>query len=281
MLTPQATAILIDSAIPDANRGLLGQIALGLLATAFGSTLFQLAQGVALMRLDTFANSSIQAGIWDRLLTLKVSFFRQYAIGDLNSRVSAISQIHQKLSNTVLKTIFSSVFSLLNLGLLFFYSPPLALIAVAVALINIAVTIVSGILTLRQVRPLLERQGKLSGVVVQLINGVTKLRVAGAESRAFAYWGKEYRQQLKLILSTQRIEDSLAVINQVLTCDHNGGAVLVRNYAAEAVSGLIHRHISSVQRSIRHFYQRCNQLEQYCRRFAASLAALETRRADS
>ncbi len=216
MLTPQATAILIDSAIPDANRGLLGQIALGLLATAFGSTLFQLAQGVALMRLDAFANSSIQAGVWDRLLTLKVSFFRQYAIGDLNSRVSAISQIHQKLSNTVLKTIFSSLFSLLNLGLLFFYSPPLALIAVAMAVVNITVTVVSGILTLRQVRPLLERQGRLFGVVVQLINGVTKLRVAGAESRAFAYWGKEYRQQLKLILSTQRIEDGLAVINQVL-----------------------------------------------------------------
>jgi NHLM bacteriocin system ABC transporter ATP-binding protein len=216
MLTPQATAILIDSAIPDANRGLLVQIALGLLATAFGSTLFQLTQGFALMRLDTFANSSIQAGVWDRLLNLKVSFFRQYAIGDLNSRVSAISQIHQKLSNTVLKTIFSSLFSLLNLGLLFFYSMPLALIAVVVALVNIAVTIISGILTLRQVRPLLERQGKLFGVVVQLINGVTKLRVAGAESRAFAYWGKEYRQQLKLILRTQGIEDSLAVINKVL-----------------------------------------------------------------
>jgi NHLM bacteriocin system ABC transporter ATP-binding protein len=105
---------------------------------------------------------------------------------------------------------------LLNLGLLFFYSWQLALIAVVVALINIVVTIVSGILTLRQVRPLLERQGKLSGVVVQLINGVTKLRVAGAESRAFAYWGKEYRQQLSLILRTQGIEDNMAVINKIL-----------------------------------------------------------------
>lgn len=216
MLTPQATAILIDHAIPDADRGLLLQIALGLLATAFGSTLFQLLQGFALMRLDTFANASIQAGMWDRLLNLKVSFFRPYAIGDLNSRVSAISQIHQTLSSTVLKTIFASLFSLLNLGLLFFYSLPLALIAVVVALINIVVTIVSGILTLRQVRPLLERQGKLSGVVVQLINGVTKLRVAGAEARAFAYWGQEYRHQLKLILRTQGIEDTLAVINKVL-----------------------------------------------------------------
>ena len=216
MITPQATAILIDSAIPDANRGLLVQIALALLATAFGSTLFQLAQGFAIMRVETFADASTQSAVWDRLLNLKASFFRQYSIGDLNSRVSAISQIRQKLSSTVLRSIFTSLFALLNLGLLFYYNPSLALIAAVVALINIVVTLVSGISSLRKVRPLLELQGQLFGVMVQLINGVTKLRVAGAEARAFAFWGKQYSQQIKWMLSTQGIEDSLAVINKIL-----------------------------------------------------------------
>jgi NHLM bacteriocin system ABC transporter ATP-binding protein len=216
MITPQATAVLIDSAIPDADRGLLLQIALALVATTFGSTLFQLAQGFAIMRVETFADSSTQAAVWDRLLNLKASFFRQYSIGDLNSRVSAVSQIRQRLSSTVLKSIFSSLFSLLNLGLLFYYNGSLALIATVVAFANIAVTIVSGILTLRKVRPLLELQGQLFGMMVQLINGVTKLRVAGAEVRAFAHWGKQYSQQIKWMLSTQSVEDALAVINKVL-----------------------------------------------------------------
>ncbi len=216
MIAPQATAILIDSAIPDANRGLLVQIALALLATAFGSTLFQLAQGFAIMRVETFADASTQSAVWDRLLNLKASFFRQYSIGDLNSRVSAISQIRQKLSSTVLRSIFTSLFAFLNLGLLFYYSPSLALIATVVALINIVVTLISGISSLRKVRPLLELQGQLFGVMVQLINGVTKLRVAGAEARAFAFWGKQYSQQIKWMLSTQGIEDALAVINKIL-----------------------------------------------------------------
>ncbi|QSJ16782.1 NHLP bacteriocin export ABC transporter permease/ATPase subunit [Nostoc sp. UHCC 0702] len=216
MLTPQATAILIDKAIPDANRGLLSQIAFGLVAAAFGGMLFQLAQGLATIRLETFADSSTQAAIWDRLLNLKAGFFRSFSVGDLNSRVTAISQMRQRLGNTVLKTIFSSLFSLLNLGLLFSYSVSLALVACLVALVNIAVTIISGILIVRKVRPLLEREGQIFGVMVQLINGVSKLRVAKAEARAFAYWGKQYTHQLKLMLSTQGIEDSLAVINQVL-----------------------------------------------------------------
>lgn len=217
MITPQATALLIDQAIPSANHQLLLQITLGLAATVFGTTLFQLVQGIAIMRLETHADSVTQSAVWDRLLKLKASFFHQYSIGDLSSRVSAISQIRQKLGHTIIKSLFSSIFSLLNLGLLFYYSLPLALVATLVAGVNGAVTIGSGVLTLKKVRPLLEQQGTLFGMMVQLIHGVTKFRIAGAESRAFAYWGRHYSHQLKLTLSAQGIEDNLVVINQLLS----------------------------------------------------------------
>ncbi|MFN6566791.1 NHLP family bacteriocin export ABC transporter peptidase/permease/ATPase subunit [Dendronalium sp. ChiSLP03b] len=216
MLTPFATAILIDKAIPDANRALLAQVAFGLVTATFGTTLFQLTQGLATIRLETFATSSIQAAVWDRLLNLKLSFFRSFSVGDLNSRVTAINQIHQRLGNTILKSILSSLFSLLNLGLLFYYNISLALLACAVAVINTAVTIIFGIAIVRKARSGLNYEGKIFGVVVQLINGVAKLRVAKAETRAFAYWGQQYTQQLKLMLSRQGIEDSLAAINEVL-----------------------------------------------------------------
>jgi NHLM bacteriocin system ABC transporter ATP-binding protein len=93
---------------------------------------------------------------------------------------------------------------------------PLALVATGVALINIAVTVIAGILTLKKVRPLLDRQGKLLGTMVEMINGVSKFRIAGAETRAFAYWGQQYGTQLKLTLASQNIEDNLAVINKLL-----------------------------------------------------------------
>jgi ATP-binding cassette subfamily C protein len=216
MLTPQVTAILIDNAIPDADRGLLVQIGLGLLAASFGSAIFQLAQGFATLKLETVSDSDTQAAVWDRLLNLRVSFFRQYSTGDLESRVSSISQIRSQLSGTTLRTLFTSFFSLLNLCLLFFYSLQLALVAVGVALVAIIVTTISGVVTRRKIRPLQELGGEIFGLMVQLIGGVSKLRVAGAEDRAFAYWAKKYSQQLKLMLSTQLIEDILATFNVML-----------------------------------------------------------------
>ncbi|BAZ17758.1 ABC transporter-related protein [Calothrix sp. NIES-4071] len=219
MVTPQATALIIDQAIPSGggDKSLLFQLALGLVATTIGATLFQLTQGFALMRLETYADTTTQAAVWDRLLKLKPSFFRSFSIGDLSARVSVITQIRQKLSNTLLKSFFSSVFSLLNLGLLFYYSVPLALVATLVALVNVVVTIISGILTIQKVRPLLNQQGKLFGMMVQIIGGVSKFRCSGAEARAFAYWGSQYRHQLQLTMASQSIEDNLVVVNNILS----------------------------------------------------------------
>jgi NHLM bacteriocin system ABC transporter ATP-binding protein len=216
MLVPQATAVLIDQAIPHSNAGLITQIGLGLLAAAFGGSVFQLAQAIASMRIETISDATLQAAVWDRLLKLRTSFFRQYSTGDLNSRVSAVSAIRRKLSGTVLQSIFAGFFALLNLGLLFYYSTSLAVLALLVAIVIMSVTTASGAVLIRKHRPLMELEGKLFGTMVQLINGVPKLRIAAVEERAFAHWGEKYTRQLQLLLSTQQLEDAVAVFNSAM-----------------------------------------------------------------
>ncbi len=216
MFTPQITGILIDYAIPDAKRQLLIQMGLGLLAASFGVMIFQLAQSFAILRLETQVSYDTQAAVWDRLLKLKPDFFRQYSTGDLYNRVSAITQIRDKLSGSILRILFTSLFSLLNLGLLIVYSFPLALVAIVIALVAVIVTTISGIITRQKMRPLQQLSGEIFGLTVQLIGGVSKLRVAAAESEAFACWAKKYTQQVKLMLSTQLVEDLLTAFNVML-----------------------------------------------------------------
>ncbi|MDZ8106208.1 MAG: NHLP bacteriocin export ABC transporter permease/ATPase subunit [Nostoc sp. DedQUE12a] len=216
MLTPQATAILIDNAIPDSDRNSLIQVGLGLLLAAFATALFRLVQGFSLLRLETTSDASTQAAMWDRLLNLPVSFFRQYTTGDLLSRTNSVSQIRRELGSTILIQLITSLFAFLNLGLLFYYSPELSLIAVAICVVTIAVTTISGLILVRKVHPLLEIEGNIFGQVVELINGISKLRVAGAQKRGFAFWSKNYSRQIKLELSTQQVEDAVALFNTVM-----------------------------------------------------------------
>jgi NHLM bacteriocin system ABC transporter ATP-binding protein len=222
LVIPQATLIIMDSAIPDSDRSLLLQIGLGLLIAAVGTALFRLAQGFSLLRIETTTDHATQTGVWDRLLNLPVSFFRQYTIGDLQSRVSSVSAIRRLLSGRNLINLVSSTFAFFYLVQLFCYNYELALVALTIAIVTLAVTTIAGVLLLAKVRPLLEIRGEIFGQTVQLMNGIAKLHIAGAEERAFAVWSKNFARQVKLELSTQAIEDFIVLFNTVMPIATSG-----------------------------------------------------------
>ncbi|SKB13850.1 Cyclic nucleotide-regulated ABC bacteriocin/lantibiotic exporter (fragment) [Planktothrix sp. PCC 11201] len=215
MVTPQATAILVNSAIPDSDRLLLGQIGLILVAATIGRSAFSLAQAILSLRVENGADSALQPAVWDRLLKLKPAFFRNYSSGDLLTRLMAVSQIRQLISGATQRTLLNAVFSLLNLGLMWFYSWQMALLGIGLTLINVIITGVSSALLIRQERRQETADGAINGLTVELINGVSKLRVAAAEERAFAVWAKKYSQRIQFTANIKRINDRISVFNEI------------------------------------------------------------------
>ncbi|MBO3462774.1 NHLP bacteriocin export ABC transporter permease/ATPase subunit, partial [Aetokthonos hydrillicola] len=216
MITPQATAILVNDAIPDSDRLQVLQIGLALFAAAVGQAVFQVSQGILTLRVETAADAALQPAIWDRLLTLKPGFFRKYSSGDLLTRLLAVTHIRSKLSGATQRTLLSSVFSLLNLGLMFVYSLQLTLVGIGLTVVAVFVTVTSSMLLIRKDRQQEAVDGEINGLTVELINGVSKLRVAAAEERAFAAWAKKYSKRTKLKASVKRIHDSVSVFNEAL-----------------------------------------------------------------
>ena len=213
MVVPQATGVLIDSAIPDTDRGLLIQLTLGLVAASFGVAVFQFTQGINLGRFEFYSLLTLQSAMWDRLLRLRLSFFRQYSSGEMLSRVNAINQIRSKLGAKKLDILFKSLFSLLNFGLLFIYSPPLASVATVIVLLTALVTSIAGYFKRQKTTKMKQLEGEIDGLTIQLVGGISKLRTTGAEGRAFAFWAKFYQQQLKLMRDNQKIQDFIATFN--------------------------------------------------------------------
>ena len=58
--------------------------------------------------------------------------------------------------------------------------------------------------------------GEIYGLTVQLIDGITKLRVAAAETRAFATWAEKYARRTKLSDRIKAINDLVSTFNEVL-----------------------------------------------------------------
>ncbi|MEM9136882.1 MAG: NHLP bacteriocin export ABC transporter permease/ATPase subunit, partial [Cyanobacteria bacterium P01_F01_bin.42] len=213
MVVPQATGLLIDYAIPNADQRVIAQMGAGLALVAIASLIFRLLQNLAMMRLETTGDAATQTALWDHLLTLKLEFFRGFSTGDLQSRVSAIRQIRQLLGGTTIRTLISGLIALLNLVLLFIYSPPLAWVALGFTALVVIATVLASVLIRGQLLRQQQLAGELFGFVVQLINGIAKLRVAHAESRAFASWADRFTPLVKISLFQQQVEDILALFN--------------------------------------------------------------------
>jgi ATP-binding cassette subfamily C protein len=215
LLVPILTGQVFGNVIPSADRGQLAQIGLALIVSALASAAFQVTRSIAVLRLGGKVDGAVQSAVWDRLLSLPVSFFRRYTVGDLANRSMGIDAIRDMLTGNVLTSMLAAVFSLFSFGLLFYYSWRLALLGTALVLILAGVTFLLTWLQLRHQRVLLEKQGRMSSLVFGLIHGISKLRVAGAEARAYARWAEGFAEQRRRTLAAQRIANVQASFNPV------------------------------------------------------------------
>jgi NHLM bacteriocin system ABC transporter ATP-binding protein len=199
-----AVGLLFNHVIPGAERAQLLPIAVVLVVGAVAGFCFALVKGFALLRIQQRVGTALQAAVWDRLMSLPLPFFRTYAAGDLATRAMAIDGIHQILSTTTISAVIGAVFSLVNLAVMFAYSPALAWRGLALIAVAIGVGLLGSLLQLRPQRQAVQLRAKLSGLVLQFLASIDKLRAAGAERRAFALWAGQFAQQRRVQLRLRR-----------------------------------------------------------------------------
>lgn len=210
-----ATGIVFDSVIPSGQPRLLAHVALALLVMVIAGTLFHLTRSLTVLRVEAKTAAAVQAGVWDRLLGLPVSFFRRYLSGDLAVRSLGIDAIRQVITGVTLSSLLSGVFSIFSFGLLFYYDPWLAVLASGLVVVAGAVVAWLSYRELKFHRGLQRIGGEVSALVLQLVGGIAKLRVAAAEERGFAVFSRRFGEQKQLAVNAGKVSNWLAVFDIV------------------------------------------------------------------
>jgi len=210
-LTPYFTGRIFDSAIPAAEKSLLAQFVFALVIAALASAAFRLTQSIAVLRIQGKMDYSIQAALWDRLLNLPSTFFRKYSAGDLADRAAGINAIRGLVAGAGVASILGAFSSIFYVALMVSYSGQLSLLAIGLTILFVSFTTAANYIQLRYQRKQFARQGRISGLVLQLISGVSKLRVAGAENHAFRVWAQKFAELRKTSYTIGRIQNNVAV----------------------------------------------------------------------
>ncbi len=204
---PLATAVIVDNLIPGAEASLLVQIGIALGIGATIMFVFDLLQDRALLRIEGRTTVRLQAAIWDRVLRLPATFFKGYSAGDLNARIGDVESVRRTLLHFMLSAGITTLFSVFYLALLFLYLPQLAALAVVLVLLFAVASFAAGWLKLRHIAQQAKAAGRLSSLVFNFLQGIVKLRVAGAEGRAFAHWADRYADERMAVAAIRRIDN--------------------------------------------------------------------------
>lgn len=128
-------------------------------------------------------------------------FFRKYSPGELAGRAGNIHTLCSMLVSLVFSTGLTAVFSLVYITQIFTYAPALVVPSLVIILVTAVFSVVSALMQIRVSERQMEIVRKESGMTYSLISGIQKIKLSGAEKRAFARWGGIYAEGARLAYS--------------------------------------------------------------------------------
>ncbi|MCO4700199.1 NHLP bacteriocin export ABC transporter permease/ATPase subunit [Streptomyces sp. RO-S4] len=214
-LVPLATGRVLGEYVPKAQTDLIVQVCLAVILSSVVAAAFMLLQNLTLLRLEGRVEATLQPAVWDRLLRLPTRFFTERSTGELASAAMGISAIRRMLAGVGPTVTQSVTVGAVNLGLLLWFSVPMALAALGMLVVVASVFLGLGLWQVRWQRRLVVLTNKLNNQAFQTLRGLPKLRVAAAENYAYAAWASQFARSRELQAKAGRIKNLTAVLGAV------------------------------------------------------------------
>jgi ATP-binding cassette subfamily C protein len=237
LAAPLLTAGIVGDAIPAGDRAQVWIFACGLAVSAICTALFNLSAALAVQRTSVRAGGRGMSAIWDRALTLPVWFFRRFNPAELALRVFSIDRAREALAGGMVTGAVGCLFSLFHIFLMARFAPSLLAPALALAGAIAAVSSLCGWVLLQRHLAIAECGARTAGRTLELVHGVAKLRLAGAEQRAFASWAHLFAQGRREAFRARHIS---VVVTALQSAAPLAGWTLIAALAASDASLRLH-----------------------------------------
>ncbi len=198
MISPVISKLLFGTVLASGSIRLLVSVTIFSVCVSVSTLLISAVKSMIEARIETKLNVSVDAATMMRVMSLPADFFKQYSSGELSNRASQVGPLCKMLASSVLSTGLTSVFSLVYISQIFIYARSLVVPALSVILVTVLFSMISSFVQMKISTEQMELSGKESGMTYALITGIQKIKLAGAEKRAFARWGNLYAKSAKM-----------------------------------------------------------------------------------
>lgn len=195
LFVPRITALLFSEVLKTGSVQMLISLTVFFLCVTISGAMLDIIKQLLMSRISVKIDSSLEAATMIRLLSLPVSFFKEFNTGNLSSRVSQISSLASMIVDLTISTGLTVVFSAVYVWQVFFYAPALVLPVLVVLTVQLLISILMTRAGRKQSAKELEYEAQESGKAFPILSGIQKIRLIGAEKRMFALWAKSFARR--------------------------------------------------------------------------------------
>ena len=192
MFTPYVTKLIFSEVIPSGSASQLLPVAILLFSAALGLVMLQVTRSLVVFRVKDKLEYSLQTSLMTRLLHLPAAFFRQWTAGDLSGRVLSLSHFSALLTESMLTTMLSALFTSILFIQFFIYGGPLLFVGIGVMLLELFFIFLNYYYVKKVQDTVTPNRSRMFGLLYELLGGIQKIRTNGAEERAFKLWAERF-----------------------------------------------------------------------------------------
>ena len=216
---PLLTKVIIDQILPLRLTSIIPLLGIGVLSLILAQLVVLVLRSFLLIFLQCRIDTHMHPCFFDHLLMLPLKFFQQRSTGDILTRVSSNNTIRDIVSTQFLSTVLDGSLVIVYMIILLWQSWSFGLVVLVIGILQFILLLgASNEFRLRSDREL-ETIGKSQGYVAEILAGMTTIKAAGAEQRAFQKWANLFCEQLnaslRRIYLSSLLESSITVLRTV------------------------------------------------------------------
>lgn len=196
MINPRITQMIFSDVIESGSIRLLIATAILSVSVGISSMLLGAIQSFVANRIGTQMNISVQAAVMARIMSLPADFFKDYSSGELSERSQYINSLCNTIVSAFMVTGLSSLFSLVYISQVFVFAPALVVPSLSITLLTVGYSVFNTFTQMKENKEKMLIAGKGNGMTYSLITGIQKIKLAGAEKRAFTRWANHYNEEI-------------------------------------------------------------------------------------
>lgn len=213
LVSPLFFQVVMDKVLVHKGMTTLDVLVIGLVIVVVFESLLNALRGYVFSHTTSRMDVELGARLFKHLVQLPLAYFQARRVGDSVARVRELENIRSFLTGNAMTVLLDVVFSVVFIGVMFWYSVPLTLIVLVSLPLYAAITLAVVPVLRRRLDDKFARGAENQAMLVETVTGIQTVKASALEP-SFA---KRWDQQLAAyVLASFRVQNLASVAHEAI-----------------------------------------------------------------